>query len=789
MRRIATRVVLAAGLALTIGPGKSVRAEGPDLAELRAVLVDTAIPAEERGRRALDGAAGLDRAAQQSGAAVDRRGRWAETVVLLDDFIAKNPDVEAAPLIRFQAAVYRWAEGQSFAEESELAPSDAPARAGAIRSLDDSVRRFRAIAIKPAEAADPFGQNLRFRLARAIADRSKFEPEGDPARAASEREALGLLDATLTAPGLREFARLLRSELATRLGLFGQAQMEIEQAEKLNPPPPASALLEARVAALIGRRQFDEARKTIDSAKVAEPLKGLGTLRVVLARRREIPAGKDRKEFDDEAFRVAERFRGSSRPEGRRALMELARAIDEPAAAAPPEWWDLMAEGHQRLGNPTRAGRLEAKGADRAEASGQAEKAATLRYKAGAYLFEAEKFAEADRLLSKVRDAQASPKDLKGRAGMLRVLARGRAVATREPGASKAAYLDALEGQVRDFPVEPATGEARWLLGQVRLAAGRPEEALALWSGIPHGHLRWLEARLLIADRLRESVEIQRINRDSSAIAEKMDRARKSLRAGLDAASEGPETAALTLQLARLELTLDAGHPAEALDACDRLLKQAARPDQHRMARLYRMVALAQAGRASEAEQIARDEARTANPVDLLPALRLLNRSTGEAESELNRRRLGLIARALSGRLLDHLDQLPVASRDEARLHHARALLFSGDLTAAKKEIADWGGPVENIDDELLRELADTYQRLDAFVLAIDAERFRSSRLTPGSLPWLESRYGMALAYYRADRLKEARQILITTAILHQDLGGGELRTKFEKLRQRIGQD
>ena len=63
---------------------------------------------------------------------------------------------------------------------------------------------------------------------------------------------------------------------------------------------------------------------------------------------------------------------------------------------------------------------------------------------------------------------------------MLRTLARGRGLATREPEASRASYLSALESQVRDFPDEPSTGEAQWLLGQVRLAGGRLDEALAL---------------------------------------------------------------------------------------------------------------------------------------------------------------------------------------------------------------------------------------------------------------------------------------------------------------------
>ncbi|MBV8268989.1 MAG: hypothetical protein JO252_21905, partial [Planctomycetaceae bacterium] len=58
-----------------------------------------------------------------------------------------------------------------------------------------------------------------------------------------------------------------------------------------------------------------------------------------------------------------------------------------------------------------------------------------------------------------------------------------------------------------------------------------------------------------------------------------------------------------------------------------------------------------------------------------------------------------------------------------------------------------------------------------------------------GSLPWFAARYGLALAYYRSGRSREARQLIDATTILHPDLGGGELREKFVHLRQRLGPD
>jgi hypothetical protein len=785
LRRLATIL----GLILAVGPTAPTRGDGPDLAELRAALANEQTPIEERVRRALEAASGLDQAAQRSNQAAQRRTLWVQAVGLLDDFVAKHDQIEAAPLLRFQAAVYRWAEGRSFADQAALAPADAKLRQGATQALDDAARRLKAIAIKPDEATEPFAQNVRFRLAQAIADRALFDPEGDPNRLSQEHEALNRLDATLTFPALLPFTRLLRAELAVRLGLFGQAQIELEQAEKVNPKPPAELLLTTKVATLSGRSRFDDATKAIEVSRVTEPFKGLLRIRVALARRKDKNPGRERDQIDDQAFQLAERCKLMGGPEGRKALMELARAIDEPTASAPAEWWDLLAEGHLRLGDPVRAGRLDAKGGDRAEALNQFERAATLRFKGAASLFEGGRFTEADTRLTELIGQQSATRELRAKAGMLRALARGRAVANRDPTITRAAYLDALEAQVRDFPADSATGEARWLLGQVRLTSGKADEAMTLWEGIRHGHPRWLGSRSIIADRLREAVEAQRINHDSAALIPKMELARSSLKTAIGEATESPEILALTLQLALLELTPEAGRPAQAIEACDQALKIAARPEQHRAARLYRIVALAESNRAVEAERAAKLEASADNPAELMPALRLLDRAASEADSELARRRIGLITRLMTTRLIDQIDQLPEGSKDEAHLHHARALLFAGDQAGARKEIAAWGGPVAEFDDELLRELADTYQRLDAHVMTIETERYRSSKLAPGSLPWFEARYGMALAYFRADKPKDARQLIDATAILHPDLGGGELKSRFERLRQKIGQD
>ena len=86
----------------------------------------------------------------------------------------------------------------------------------------------------------------------------------------------------------------------------------------------------------------------------------------------------------------------------------------------------------------------------------------------------------------------------------------------------------------------------------------------------------------------------------------------------------------------------------------------------------------------------------------------------------------------------------------------------------------------------LLRDLADTYTRLDAYELAADVQRLRAKNLPSGSPSWFDARYGLALAYYRSGKPSEALSLIDATTILHPDLGGGELRNRFIRLRQRI---
>jgi hypothetical protein len=757
------------------------------LEDLRLQVDDTNIDIGRREMLALEMAATLDRAAQSATTVERRRGRWTEAIQVLDRFGGQNPSHTQSREFNFQAAVYLWARARSWQQQAELDPTDRKAREEAIKDHDRALARLRAIQDGfPAGINELLAQNVRFRLAQAMADRAKFDPDGSEARRQREEEAVTALDRPFNEASLRGFAHLLRAELLGRLGRFDQAMEALETAARAKPAPPQPDLLAARIAILAGLKRFDEAIKAIDAAPMDAVAKDVLAVQVRLTERASHASARERSAAESALFRRVVPLRASGTPEARMALIELARRVVEPDADQGPEAWEAVAEGALAMGDLPRASKLEAKAAARAEAMGHPAEAANLRLRAGAYLYQAECYDEADALLTQVAD---DPKAgaAHGGAGMLRAMARGRSLAQGRPGASRKAYNDALEAQIRDFPSDPSTQEARWLLGRLRLAAADREAAQALWSSIPPGSPRWVDARLAIARLDLDDLDILRIGNDRKRVEKRYEEARAFLTASREQAKGAVERAELDLALARLELTPIVGHPDQARLRCDQIQHSASQTDQHDRARRLQIVALAELNRFVEAEQAARDESNRSRPADLLEISRLLDHIASDSESDLRIRRFGLILRVLLTHALDRPDELPEDQAAEIRLRLSRSLLFRGDDAGARRTLTAWNGrPPEN-DDRFLKDLADTYLRLEAYAMVIDVERLRLKHLTTGSPLWFEARYQLALAEYRAGNTKDALHLIDATAILHPDLGGEQLRDKFLRLRQRIG--
>ena len=758
------------------------------LATLREQVNNPALDITRRERLALEMAATLDRAAQTAILTNERRTRLSEAIESLDTFVWQNPRSPQERHIRLQAGIYLWAQARSWSEQWELTPTDLAAREQAVKVLHAVTDRLGALEAERPGAMDVTSQNVRFRLARALADRAGFEREASTERRRRQEEALTVLERpAITERTLQGFAHLLRGELLGRLGNAEAAKAAWEAASKSTPPPPPESLLEARVSILLGQDQFDEALRALEASKVESIARNVLALQVRLAQRASL-SGKARTAAESEAFRLARSLRDLSKAEGQRAVLSLARALKEPDAVQGPDAWHALAEGYSGLGDLDYASALEVRGADRAEALGRHEQAATSRLRAGAFLYQAGKYREADPLLSRVaEDPMAGPS--RPNAGSLRALARGRALALKRAGATLKNYLAALEYQIKEFPDDSTANEARWLLGKARLATGDREAARRLWAAIPQGHPRWLESRVATAHQMQEELDNQRLSGDQTLALKLFAEARTLLRTSLAAARAAPEKDEINLLLARLELIAGVGHPEEALRLAEAVQATAVGPEVRGKAGRLRLVALAELNRFVEAEKVARVEVQKASAAESIETARILDHSISETDSDLRLRRTGLIIRVIVARSLERPDALSPVQLAEARIRLSRALLLSGDDIGARKALGDGSFSALSASEPLLRDLADVYSRLDAFVLAVDVHRLRTHRAAAGSLAWLDARYGLALALYRLGKADEARRIIDATAILHPELGGGILTEKFERLRQRLQVD
>ena len=114
-----------------------------------------------------------------------------------------------------------------------LGPDDQKPRQEAVAALDNAIERFRSVA--GAGNNPTLVDNLRFRLAEAIADRADLEPAGTPGRRSQESEALDLLDQSPAEKGLAGFWHLLKADLLRRLGKPAEAEKEIATTVKSTP--------------------------------------------------------------------------------------------------------------------------------------------------------------------------------------------------------------------------------------------------------------------------------------------------------------------------------------------------------------------------------------------------------------------------------------------------------------------------------------------------------------------------------------------------------------------------
>ena len=289
-------LVLVAGLATWVA-ASTAAAQGPmpddelarHLTTIRSQLENVTIDVARREELALEMAATLDRAAQSSPDSNVRRRRWSEAIELLDWFLKENPD-------RAAGASGAVSGGRLAVGAGKKLGGDQPRRARRIKNRERrpwprSTTRSSDFVRSPGVATTPtLADNLRFRLAEALADRADLEPVVSEGRRTREAEALQLLDQAPTETGLGGFWHLLKADLLRRLKKPAEAELEIAEAVKAKPAPPGAEIVEVNIPILIERERFDDAVKSLDASMLDKPVKALWMVRVRLAQLAALPA-------------------------------------------------------------------------------------------------------------------------------------------------------------------------------------------------------------------------------------------------------------------------------------------------------------------------------------------------------------------------------------------------------------------------------------------------------------------------------------------------------------------
>ena len=741
----------------------------------RKVIDDAARPMAEREAAALDLASTLDRSSASATTSRARRAAWSSARSILEGFTARNPDHPQARLFAFQAAVYEWAEGRNLMALAEEEPDRAKQAEAAFAR---AVERGRPIVAGLAESDSPLAQNARYRLAQSLRDLAVIRKEREDV-GTLRREALGLIvEKAVPDASLSGYVALLRAQLLAESGRFREARSALDEASRASAKASEREVVTASVHIADGLGEFEEARSKIAASSLPDSEKARLRLSVALAERAACPAGDARTKAEAAAFEAAEATRGTDRfASALRALAE----IDEPAQTQGLASWSLLAEAAAKSGQADRGVRLDLIAADRAEAKGEARAAAESRFRAATVAFGAGRFARADEVFSRVA-ADAKAGDLRARAGMLRALARGRLLARGGNAAASARYASALSEQIRDFPDDPATGEARWLLAGVRLDDGDRAGAESLWASVPRAHPRWLDARLAMA-RLREVfIDERRLVDDGSALAKLRDDAIASLERDKAEARDESERIDFELERARLDLAPGLGDPRAALARVDRVLRLPLLAEQRDRSESLRIVAMAAGGRSLEAERAASEF--SGSPASRLTLARDLDHWAAWTSDDQIARRIGGTERIAADRLAS-LPGLPASAASEARLRSARGRMLAGDAEGAISLLAGWADPAADV-PSARADVADLLAQGGEPDRAFEVYRRISKSSAQGSPPWFAARLGQARALFASGHVDAARRLVEGTELLNPDLGGPAMRREFANLRAKL---
>jgi tetratricopeptide (TPR) repeat protein len=772
-----------------------------------------ATPAE-RARYTIELANILAAHAQQQTQATARTDLWKRASELLRGFLAQNPQHSQAVALEFQLGVYELLQGEVLRQQSKLVPQDrelADAARTRLRSALDTFRRVEAEVTQamkkrtPAEAAagdQPTQKQLvaiatttRFRLGQAALLLAQTYPRNSADQTELAAQAKTQFEAFTQRYSTNELtleSYLGRAECLRLLGDPTESLKTLRELQRNSPPEKfydrslviqAQLTLEQKKTGAASARNFiEETRKML---RAPNPELDLLYVQSLLELAREQSRGQGTlaaRQLVASATEEMDRIKNehgaywSSRCD--LLLAELAAEnvlVDDPAVLM------RLADGLAARGDHDGTVKTLDRAAKLARERGDANQTVELAFRAATVRMQASDVEDAAERFATI--ASTYPNHPKAPLAQFRVAhCLATAYAADKTAERLATYDRALEQHLRMFGGDPTAAEVRWLLGSLRFSQRRWQDAIEHWRGIPQSHARFAEARqelsrtyaAWLAELWARSQPAERVAGDAITYL-------NQALAGSRGAGLTKDDVALALRLAQILV-----HPTVArYDDAEQVLEQilfgqSASDAERAEARRLSVTALLGQDKFDEARRAIETEF-VGIPQELFAVVQALEESAGRS-SDARRRLMGKLQLAATERLVKEAEHLTPEQSTQAEIYLALAYVNAGEANRADQIFVKLRDRIPN-NPRVLEAQAECFMQLGRHAQARELWRQLAGMLRENSPAWFNAKLKLATACFLAGDVPQCLKIILVTEQLHPDLGGPELKAKFEELK------
>jgi tetratricopeptide (TPR) repeat protein len=777
----------------------------------RKQLDRTDVTPPERARFTIELANTLATRAQEQTTTEGRGELWQQASALLRQFLVDNPEHAQTITLQFQLGVYELAQGELLRQQAKLGPQDAALVESARARLNAAAQSFRQTESKanemlrkrvssgPAPAGQPTQKQLlavsnsgRYRLGQALLALAQTYPRNSADRTENASQAKAQFEPFTQRFGANEVtleSYLARAECLRLLGDATEATKTIRELQKGQPPDgyyDRSIVIQAQIQIDQGKPEaaytfVTEARALLRSpSPEMDLLLVQATLQLARAKnqKKEDLAARELVAAAINEMDVIEKVHGVYWV-GRCELLLAELAADD-VLVADPRVLSRMADGQYRRGEREGTIATLARAVKLARERGDTDQTVDLAYRAASILYQDKQLDDAAEQFAII--ASTFPTHKKAAQAQFMVAhCLGQAYAADRSAKRLAQYAQALEQHIRTFGSDATAAEARWLLGNLRMIERNWPAAIDLFTRIPRESKRQAAARQEIARAYETWLQDSWARSESAEkqVADAMLFMKQSLPTGRNDAYK-PADVPIALRLARTETHVSVGLYLEAEAVLERVLFGSAADEAQRAEarRLYLVSLLGQDKFDAAGRMIASEFVGV--PQELFAVVQSLE-DAATRSTESRRRQIGQLQLAATERLAKDAAQLSPQQALQTEIFLAIAYVNAGEAQRAEDIFKKLQDRVPN-DPRVLEAQAECFMQLGRHTQARDMWRQLIGLLRENTAPWYRAKYNLALACFHTGDVAQCQKIIQVTAVLHPELGGPELKLKFEAL-------